>query len=43
MAAHELTTVGDYPRDERIETRELAAYTAMASLIMNLDESLTRE
>ncbi len=43
MAAHELTTVGEHPRDERIETRELAAYTAMASLIMNLDESLTRE
>jgi hypothetical protein len=42
-AAQDLTAVGEYPRDEQIDASELAAYTAVASMIMNLDETLTRE
>ena len=33
---------GEHPRDTSIETPELAAYAAVASLILNLDETVTK-
>ena len=37
-----LVTVGDSERDESLDVAELAAYQMVASLILNLDETLTR-
>jgi hypothetical protein len=37
-----LVTTGESPRDERLPVAELAAYTAVANLILNLDETITR-
>jgi len=34
---------GEAPRDERLDARELAAYSAVASLILNLDAAVTKE
>jgi hypothetical protein len=34
---------GEAPIDERLETVELAAYTSVARLILNLDEAVTKE
>jgi hypothetical protein len=34
---------GEHPRDETLDAAELAAYTAVASLILNLDETVTKE
>jgi hypothetical protein len=34
---------GDSKPDPRLDARDLAAYTAVASLILNLDETITRE
>jgi hypothetical protein len=42
-AALKLVSTGESPRDEKLDVAELAAYTAVASLIMNLDEVVTRE
>jgi Protein of unknown function (DUF1553)/Protein of unknown function (DUF1549)/Concanavalin A-like lectin/glucanases superfamily/Planctomycete cytochrome C len=42
-AALELVTIGESPRDESLDVPELAAYTAVASLILNLDETITKE
>ena len=33
---------GEHPRDEKLDPAELAAYTAIASLILNLDETITK-
>jgi hypothetical protein len=33
----------EFPVDERLDICELAAYTAQASLILNLDEVITKE
>ena len=41
-AALALVSAGESPRDERVPTGELAAYTAVANLILNLDETITR-
>jgi hypothetical protein len=38
-----LLSVGESPRDETIPRAELAAYTVVASLILNSDEVLTKE
>jgi hypothetical protein len=43
QAALKLVNVGDWPRDPRLEVGELAAYTAIASVILNLDETITRQ
>ena len=38
-----LLEMGEYPLDPERDPSELAAYTAIASLILNLDETITRE
>jgi hypothetical protein len=42
-AALKLLSEGEHPRDETLDARELAAYTAVASMILNLDETVTKE
>ena len=42
-AALDLTSIGETPRDEELEVTELAAYTAVANLILNLDETVTKQ
>lgn len=43
QTAAELLSTGECPRDERLDAAELAAYTAIASVILNLDEAVTKE
>jgi hypothetical protein len=43
QAALKLVSAGESPRNERLDVGELAAYTAVASLILNLDEVITKE
>ena len=42
-AATKLLSVGESPRDEKLKAKELAAWTVVASTLLNLDETLTRE
>jgi hypothetical protein len=42
-AAEKLASVGDSRRDPKLSVNQLAAATASASLILNLDEAVTRE
>jgi hypothetical protein len=42
-AALRLLSIGEAPRDPRLDPCELAAYTAVANLILNLDEVVTKE
>jgi hypothetical protein len=42
-AALRLVSIGEYKRDAQLDVAELAAYTAMASLVLNLDEVITKE
>jgi hypothetical protein len=42
-AARALVRTGEAPRDGRLDVGELAAYTAVAGLILNLDETITKE
>ena len=42
-AATKLVAVGEKPRDAKLEPSEHAAWTALVSLVMNLDEAITRE
>jgi hypothetical protein len=42
-AALKLISAGESRRDEKIDESELAAYTAVAGLILNLDETITKE
>ncbi len=41
--AEGLLKIGDHPVNEQHEPCELAAYTTIASLILNLDETITKE
>ena len=41
-AALQLLAVGEAPRNVQIHPAELAAWTIVASTILNLDESLTK-
>jgi hypothetical protein len=41
-AARKLLAVGESPRDESLPAAELAAYTILASVILNLDETVTK-
>jgi hypothetical protein len=42
-SAEALLKGGESPRDRSIDTVELAAYTTAASVILNLDEVITRQ
>jgi hypothetical protein len=42
-AALKSLSVGESPRDVRLDVAELAAYTAVAGVILNLDETVTKE
>jgi UTP:GlnB (protein PII) uridylyltransferase len=42
-AARKYLSQGESPRDEELDVRELAAYSALASLILNMDETITKE
>jgi hypothetical protein len=42
-AARKVVRIGERKADPRLDVRELAAYTAITSLILNLDEVITRE
>jgi hypothetical protein len=42
-AATRYLTQGEAPRDEKLDARELAAYSAVASMILNLDVAVTKE
>ncbi|NBV23648.1 MAG: DUF1553 domain-containing protein [Proteobacteria bacterium] len=41
-AAQAFVSAGESPRDEKLEVAELAAYTAVAGLILNLDEAINK-
>jgi hypothetical protein len=43
LAALDLVKVGERPRDESLDVAELASYTMVASMIMNLDATITKE
>jgi hypothetical protein len=42
-SAHGLLGTGEAARDPKLDARELAAYTAIANLLLNTDEAVTRE
>jgi hypothetical protein len=42
-AARDLLEQGEAPKDGSLDAAELAAYTSIASLILNLDEAITKE
>jgi hypothetical protein len=42
-AAEKLVAVGDSPRDPNIDVTELAAWTTIASVLLNLDETISKE
>jgi hypothetical protein len=41
--AEKLLSLGELPRDEQLDIVELAAYTTLAGVILNLDETITKE
>jgi hypothetical protein len=43
QAARELLAVGERPYDEKLDAPELAAWATVASTILNLDETITKE
>jgi hypothetical protein len=43
QAALDLVKQGESPRNEALDLAELASYTTVASLILNLDETITKE
>ena len=42
-AALGLVSMGEHPRDETLDIAELASYTMVATLILNLDRTITKE
>jgi mono/diheme cytochrome c family protein len=42
-SALKLVSIGDTPRDPKLDVPELAAYTLTCSVLLNLDETLTKE
>jgi hypothetical protein len=43
LSALKLVSVGEAKRNEKLDVEELAAYAAVAGLILNLDETITKE
>jgi hypothetical protein len=43
QSALKLLSVGESPRDRRVDAVELAAYTTVASVIFNLDETISKQ
>ncbi len=43
QAAVQLIRTGEAAREEKLDAAELAAYTAVANLLLNLDETITKE
>jgi hypothetical protein len=41
--AAKILSEGEHPRDAQLDATQLAAYTSVASLILNFDETLTKE
>jgi hypothetical protein len=41
-AAEKLLKVGESPRDEKLDQTELASWATVCSVILNLDEAVTR-
>jgi hypothetical protein len=41
-SATKLLSIGESPRDENLDASELAAYTTLASMVLNLDETITK-
>ncbi|HEX4148059.1 MAG TPA: PSD1 and planctomycete cytochrome C domain-containing protein [Pirellulales bacterium] len=41
-AAERLVSIGEAPRDKELDVREHAAYAALCSLVLNLDETLNK-
>jgi hypothetical protein len=41
--ARQYLNVGEHPRDQKLDVNELAAYANVASLILNMDETVTKE
>ena len=42
-AATKYLAQGEAPRDDTLDAREVAAYAAVASMILNLDAAVTKE
>jgi hypothetical protein len=42
-AASKYLAQGEAPRDRSLDARELAAYTTLASMLLNLDAAVTKE
>ena len=42
QAAEKLLRVGESPRDKSLDPAELAAWTTVASMILNLDETISK-
>jgi hypothetical protein len=42
-AAEQFVSYGESPRNSKLDVRELAAYTTVASLMMNMDAAITKE
>ena len=42
-AAQRLLKVGESARNEKLDAREHAAYAALCTMILNLDETLTKQ
>ena len=42
-AAEKLLAYGEAPRNKQLEANELAAYTMVANVLLNLDETVTKE
>src|SRR5260370_41171395 len=42
-AADKLLAVGEAPYDKKVDRSELAAWTTVASVILNMDETITKE
>lgn len=43
IVAVKYLSVGEYPRDQTLNAKELAGFTTVASLILNLDKTITKD